>query len=312
MQKTHRIELIERIALMRHTLPLIYFESVAKHGSIRSAAEELSITASALNRRIISMEEELGIELFERHSNGVRLNIAGEIFIEHSRKQLADLERVRSSIADLTGMRSGHVRIAATREVTRYFLPTEISAYRRAFPGVTFDVNGMNREDVEQQLIDHQADLIVVFQPVKLSEVHTLIHTRQDVHCVMSRDHPLADNEVIQLSDCTKYDLLLSRRGEGVRELIESGAAKKGLRCEPAIESNDPAFLERLAMEGGGLSFAIPIGISQFHTKDRLVSVPMRAGDMEPGYLFVGQLRNRTLPVAAAKFVEDIRKRLQE
>lgn len=47
---------------MRHTLPLIYFEAVAKHGSIRSAAEELAITASALNRRIISMEQELAVQ----------------------------------------------------------------------------------------------------------------------------------------------------------------------------------------------------------------------------------------------------------
>lgn len=297
---------------MRHTLPLIYFEAVAKHGSIRSAAEELSITASALNRRIISMEEELGVELFERHSNGVRLNIAGEIFIQHSRKQLADLERVRSSIADITGMRRGHVRIAATREVTRYFLPTAITAYREEFPGVTFDVNAMNREDVEQQLVDHHADLIVVFQPTRLSEVHTLIHTRQQVFCVMSRNHALADQETLQLSDCSKYDLLLSKRGDGVRELIESASVRMGLRCDPAIESNDPAFLERVAMEGGGLSFAIPIGISQFHTKTRLTSVAMRRGEVDRGFLFVGQLRNRTLPVAAAKFVEDLRKRLED
>jgi len=209
-------------------------------------------------------------------------------------------------------MRSGHVRIAATREVTRYFLPTAIADYRKQFPGVTFDVNAMNREDVEQQLVDHHADLIVVFQPTKLSEVHTLIHSQQNVHCVMSRQHPLAQDEIIRLSECTKYDLLLSKRGEGVRELIENAAVKKGLRCDPAIESNDPAFLERVAMEGGGLSFAIPIGISQFHTKDRLISTPMAETEIESGFLFVGQLRNRTLPVAAAKFVEGLRKRLGE
>ena len=312
MQKMHRINFIGKNANMRHTLPLIYFETVAKHGSIRSAAEELAITASALNRRIISMEEELGVELFERHSNGVRLNIAGEIFIQHTRRQRADLERVRSSIADLMGMRSGHVRIAATREVTRYFLPTAIADYRNEFPGVTFDVNAMNREDVEQQLVDHHADIIVVFQPTKLSEVHTLIHSQQNVHCVMSRQHSLASDDTVQLSECTKHHLLLSKRGEGVRELIENAAVKKGLRCEPTIESNDPAFLERVAMEGGGLSFAIPIGISQFHTKDKLVSVQMNETEVEPGFLFVGQLRNRTLPVAAAKFVESLRVRLGE
>lgn len=150
-----------------------------------------------------------------------------------------------------------------------------------------------------------------MFQPTKLAEVHTLIHSQQDVHCVVSRSHPLANRRVLQLVDCLDYDLLLSKRGDGVRELVESAYVKKDLRCQPTVESDDPAFLERIAMEDGGLSFAIPIGISQFHTKTKLTSVPMKKGELEPGFLFVGQLRNRTLPVAAAKFVEEIRKKLE-
>lgn len=62
---------------MRHQLILKYIERIAKTGSLRSAADELSITPSALNRRILSVEEELGVEIFERHPSGLRPNIAG-------------------------------------------------------------------------------------------------------------------------------------------------------------------------------------------------------------------------------------------
>ena len=130
---------------MRHMLPLKYLDAVVRSGSIRSAAIDLAITPSALNRRILSIEEELGVELFERHALGMRLNSAGEMFVQHIRSQMADLERVKSRIADLSGLRLGHVRIAATRETTRYFLPREIEKYRREFPGVTFNVEGMDR-----------------------------------------------------------------------------------------------------------------------------------------------------------------------
>lgn len=79
-----------------HILPLRYIDAVAKAGSIRKAAETLAITSTALNRRIIAMEEELGVDIFERFPRGVRLTAAGEILIHHIRNQLGDLEQVKT------------------------------------------------------------------------------------------------------------------------------------------------------------------------------------------------------------------------
>ena len=67
-----------------------FIDAVARAGSIRRAADELAITSTALNRRILSLEEELGSPIFERMARGVRLNTAGEIFIHHIRNQLSD------------------------------------------------------------------------------------------------------------------------------------------------------------------------------------------------------------------------------
>ena len=100
---------------MKHLLPLTYIDAVTKAGSIRKAAETLAITSTALNRRILAMEEELGVPIFERLPRGVRLTTAGEILIHHIREQLTDMERVKSQIADLTGERRGHVSIACSQ-----------------------------------------------------------------------------------------------------------------------------------------------------------------------------------------------------
>src|SRR5215470_9014099 len=100
---------------VRHLLPLRYIDAVVRAGSIRKAAESLSITSTALNRRILSMEQELGAPIFERLSRGVRLSAAGEILIHHARAQIADMERVKSQISDLSGVRRGHVSIACSQ-----------------------------------------------------------------------------------------------------------------------------------------------------------------------------------------------------
>ena len=108
---------------MRHLTHLKYIDVVAREGSIRKAAEKLNITSTALNRRILSLEEEVGTSLFERLPSGVRLNTAGELFIQHIRYQMTDLSRVLSQIADLSGIRRGHVKLGAGQELVASFLP---------------------------------------------------------------------------------------------------------------------------------------------------------------------------------------------
>lgn len=70
---------------MRHLITFQYIEAIIRAGSIRKAAEDMNITASALNRRIQRFEEEFGSEIFERLPRGVRLNPAGELLIRHAR-----------------------------------------------------------------------------------------------------------------------------------------------------------------------------------------------------------------------------------
>jgi len=90
---------------MRLLKPFTYVDAVAKAGSIRSAAETLAITPSALNRRILALEDELCVLIFERLPPGVRLSTAGEVLMQHIRMQSSDMVRVTSPIAHLTGVR---------------------------------------------------------------------------------------------------------------------------------------------------------------------------------------------------------------
>ena len=115
---------------MRHLRFLRYVDEVARAGSIRKAAEQLHVTASAVNRRVMDLEEELGAPLFERRARGVRLTAAGELFVRYIREQSGDVERMKSQIEDLKGLRRGTVRIACSQALALDFLPREIAGYR--------------------------------------------------------------------------------------------------------------------------------------------------------------------------------------
>jgi len=291
---------------MRHLMIYRYIDSVAKTGSIRKASDSLNITPSALNRRIQAFEAELGFPIFERLPRGVRLNAAGELMIQHVRNQLGDLDRVRSRVEDLRGIRRGHVSIACSQALLPYFLPAEIARYRSLHPAVTFSVLPRDRQEAERELMEYGCDLALVFEPMLLAELRPLTIVRQPVHAVMKPDHPLAQQETIRLRDCMAYPLCLPTAPYGVRQLLQQAAARKAEALRPAIESEAFEFLRHAVQDGKLIAFQIPIGLKAQATPDDLVHRPMDPRDVPAGVLVLGQLRSRVLPVASARFADQL------
>ena len=171
---------------MRFMTSLRFIDAVAREKSIRKAAEKLAITSTALNRRILQIEDEIGQPLFERLASGVRLNTAGELFVHHIRAQQADLARVQSQLADLSGMRRGHVRVTSGAETLRHFLPEVIARYRSEYSAVTFDITRQHGEAAEATLASLETDLALIFEPIHRSDFQTIATTRQAVYCCMA------------------------------------------------------------------------------------------------------------------------------
>ena len=291
---------------MKHLLPLKYLDTVARAGSIRKAAETLAITSTALNRRILDMEQDLGVQIFERLPRGVRLSTAGEIYIQHVRAQINDMERVRSQIADLSGERRGNVSIACSQALLPYFLPEQISTYRYAHPAVTFNALLRDRAAAELALTDLSADLALVFEPVQMMKFQILLTIRQPLHAIMHRDHPLAGKEILRLRECLEYPVALPTENIGVRHLLEIATRATTHTLNPVIKSDSFEFLRHYALAENLLTFQIEIGIpAEFEDSD-LISRPLNFRDVSPGLLYFGQLSGRTLSVAAARFAHQM------
>ena len=289
---------------MRQLTPLSYVEEVARAGSIRRAADVLAITASALNRRILALEAELGMPIFERLPRGVRLNTAGEILLHHIRGQVSDMARVRSQIADLSGVRRGHVSIACDQALMPWFLPRQIEAYRGAHPAVTFRTLVRDRESADRALADYSADIALIFEPSRFADFETVVAVPQPVHCVMASGHPLAARETVRLGECLQYPLALPTAPDGLRFLLEGVASRAGAQLAPAVESDSYEFLLGYAAAADMVSFQVPVGIPDSAARPELASRPVDARDIRPSQLCMGQLRGRVLPIAAARFAD--------
>ncbi|MEM0908486.1 MAG: LysR family transcriptional regulator [Pseudomonadota bacterium] len=290
---------------MRYLLIGELIEGVAKAGSIRKAAEALNITASALNRRIQQFEDEFGTPIFERVPGGVRLNPAGEIIMHHIISQRADFERVREAVAALVGERQGHVRIACSQAVVPTFLPGEIARYREGHPGVLFTVNVRDRIAAERDLAAFEADLALVFEPVHMADFEIIAAVEQPICAVMAADHPLASKPDLRLRDCLDVPHITPAERFGVRVLLDHALRRSARRLSPVTVSDSFEFLRSYVLREKVVGFEIGIGIMSAES-DGLLARPLPADDVPVGHLLLGHLKSRTLPVAAARFAEQL------
>lgn len=290
---------------MKYLYTFSLIDAVAKTGSIRRAANDMHITASALTRHIQRFEIEFGCEIFERLPNGVRLNTAGEMVLHHYQKTRADLERVRSQIADLSGIRRGHVSITCSQALMPYFLPTQIAQYRANYPGVNFSVSIGDRAKAETKLADFSADLALVFEPVSLVDFDIVQSVPQQVCALMKEDHPLARAKQLRLRDILNYPLILPSEFLAIRHLLNEAIHRMHHHFSPILESDSFEFIRHYVLQESAIGFQIPIGI-RTENNTQLTYLPISEKDIPIGSLFLGQMRGRSLPVASSRFAQQV------
>jgi len=258
------------------------------------------------------MEDELGVPIFDRLPSGVRLSVAGELFIHHVRRQLSDMQRVKSQIADLGGERRGHISVICGQALMNSFLPEMISRYRSEHPAVTFDVRVCNRHEVEAALVDYSADIALIFEPRLFNDFHSVIDVMQPLELIVSNEHPLVGKESLRLSECAEYPMVLPTRANGVRHLLEQAALRLSLDLPVMIQSDSQALILESLKQHNMVTFQIPIGTGALASDASVHKCTVDIRDVGEGRLFLGQLKGRNLPVASARFLEQLAGQLDE
>lgn len=288
---------------MQHLRFLQYVDAVARCGSIRAAADQLHVAASAVNRRIQDLEAELGTPLFERFPRGMRLTAAGELFVGYARRRSADLDQVRSQVEALRGLRRGRVTLAASQALAPAFLPRAIHAFQAARSGITFDVKVLDRERAVKAVADYEVDLGLVFNPPDLRGLRVLAQARQRTCAVVATDHPLAGRASVRLKDCLQYPLALPDPSLSGRSVLDDLFEKSSVQPNALLVSNSYELMRSYGSVAGGVSFQIEIGAA---LSVGTVAIPIDERSLPVGRLVLVAQRGRVLPVSAAAFAEAV------
>lgn len=293
---------------MNHLRFLRYVDEVARAGSVRQAAERLHVAPSAVIRRIQDLEHELGTAIFERLPRGMRLTAAGELFVAYIRQRNAELERTRSEIEELQGLRRGRVRIIASQALAPVCLPRVIAEFRGMHPLVEFQATIGDRILALNALRDFNSDLALVFNLEPEADVERLAEYEQRLMAMMHRSHPLASRPELRLRDCVDYPLALPSPDMGGRQLLERFLSRTSVRFRATLESNSFELLRGYLHHDQAISFQIAVGAVT--DGDDLVVRDIADRGFPRGHLVLAHLRGRQLPVLAHAFANHLQRHL--
>src|SRR5712691_1527085 len=194
---------------------------------LRQLRYAVAVAQPALSHQIRLLEQELGVELFERSRSGVRLTEAGEIFLLRARRALAEVDAAREEIAALRGLASGRLVIGAMQALGGLDLPRLLAAFHAAHPGIDVSLREDSTREMFTMAVRGEIDLAIaaldVEQPPGL-EVLPLV--REPVLAAVPAAHHLASLGAIAVRQLSHEAFVFFKEGSGLRAISERTAER--------------------------------------------------------------------------------------
>lgn len=288
---------------------LRYLMSVARHGSIRAASNELNIAQSAVSRRLQALEYQIGTPLFERKPRGVTLTEAGKLLYAHCLDTTFALDRLYSEIDELKGLRRGLVRLAAMESVVTSALSSAIHTFRSKYPDIIFNVDILTSDKIMEIVREGDVDFGVTFGTEFSDDIHVVYHSSERLYVAMRPDHPLARKKSIGVRDLVSLPIALTPPKSSSRAVFDKGCAKAGLSLKPTLETNSIELMHQFALAGTGVTFMLRhVGIASVKSGE-LCTIPLEGKDFSSDVSII-TLKDRKLPLAAESFLMTMQREL--
>ena len=234
---------------------LQYFVAVAEQGTVSGAAQNLSISQSAVTEAIKELEGDLGVALFDRHSRGLSITHKGHQFLRHATKILADVSDARRSFSGETATVAGRLQLGVTSLVAGYVLSDLLARYRRAWPAVEVSAIEDNGDYLEHLLVGGELDVAVTV----ISNLRDRMALQAEILEVspyrlwLPLGHRLVDAESIALSDLSSEPLIMLTIDE-IEESTGKLLAALGTRPHVAFRTRSVEAVRSLVATGAGVA----------------------------------------------------------
>ncbi|NYE56626.1 selenium metabolism-associated LysR family transcriptional regulator [Carboxydothermus ferrireducens] len=240
------------------------FHTVAKHQGFTKAAEELLISQPTISVQIKNLEQELGLELFQKLGRKVYLTEAGQTLYQYTTKIFNQLEEAENALRDLKGLGKGRLLVGASTTPGIYVLPEILGQYRKLYPGIEVVLDISNSHEIEQKLLHHELEIAFCGgEGIVHPQIEAKTITHDELVIVVAEDHPLARKSAVTLDQILTEPFILREPGSSTRIALEQRLQQLGKKIKVAMQFSSLEAIKQAVAANLGIALLSRFVIDQ-------------------------------------------------
>ena len=282
------------------------FEAIAEKGSFSAAAEAISLTQSTVSQHMASLEEEMGIPLFDRGGRGIALTSGGVLFRRHARRILKENEVLFQAMNAFRGLECAALIIGASNIPANYLVPTLLTALKLEHPGISLTMLTGDTSDVLKRLEGSEIELALAGSRSDSKEIRFHPLTNDPLVLVVASSHQWAKQDRLSIDELFNEPLIMRETGSGSGQALDHALHQAGrksaeLKIAACLGSNE-AVLQAVASGYGG-AFVSELSVHHWKKAEKLCRVDID-GLVVERKIWLATMKDRTLSPAAEAFTQ--------
>jgi DNA-binding transcriptional LysR family regulator len=234
------------------------FRVVAELLNYRRAAEELHLTQPAVTSQIRSLEDGLGIALFDRIGRETSLTPAGTTLLQYVRQIEAIANDAIAALAPFGGQEGSELSIGASHTIAVYLLPKLLTQLLREWPRLKVHVVGGSTNEVLHALTAHQIAIGLIEAPAHRPDLKVEVFGEDELTLIVRPDHRWASKSAVSAAELVQEPILLREVGSGMRQFVEEYLERNGVlrhQLRTVVDLNSTEGIVAAVEVGLGIGF---------------------------------------------------------
>ncbi len=238
--------------------------------NISQAAKTLHTSQPGISRQIRSLEEELGVDIFERSGKQLsRVTAVGERIFEHVERILNEVSSIRSEAQEEKLPDRGVLSVATTHTQARYVLPSVVNAFKERYPDVQVHLHQGSPTQIADMLRTARVDIAIATEGMELFDEFVMMPCYQWNRCIIvPTGHPLATKKVRSLKQVAEFPLLTYVFGFTGRSQLDKAFNDAGLTPRVVFSATDADVIKTYVKVGLGIGVIAHVAFDPKIDKD--------------------------------------------
>lgn len=254
------------------------FLHAAENLNFSEAARILHLSQPTVSHHIKTLENELGVTLFERQSSTIKLTDAGRLLVPWARRMMRDSIEMQEMMESLKEGMAGNLQIACSTTAGKYVLPHLAARFSIRHPNVRTKLLRCTPSSVVMNLLGGEANLGVVSYEIPGKDIELQEFFQDSITVIVTKDHPFVSREKILPEELLGVPIIMREETSGTRKIVLSELAKHDISLDDLndfMEIGNAEAIVRTVAAGYGISFVSKLAAACAIECGNVIAVPV-------------------------------------